>query len=68
MRRLGIYNWNRQQGFWSATGERNLLQNEAGITGFLRKIFQVTVTSLLGTLLTPANFSSDCFVLSQSEK
>lgn len=39
---------------------RNLFQNETGITGFLRKIFQDTVASLLGTIFTPVNFSSDC--------
>ena len=39
-----------------------------GITGFLIKIPQVTVASLLGTQFTLANFSNDSFVLSSSKK
>ena len=49
-------------------GKRNLFQSEMGITGFLIKIPQVTVASLLGTQFTLANFSSDSFVLSSSKK
>jgi hypothetical protein len=37
-------------------GGRNLFQNEAGVTGFLREISQVTVASLLGSPVFLASF------------